>query len=71
MTSLFKPSIPKEKPLPAPPERSDQEVQMAAAEQRQKFLGSQGGRVSTMLTGGTGASTGTGAVARLFGQASA
>lgn len=68
MANLFKPKIEDKKP-PVLPERSAEEIQMAAAEQRQRFFGSQGGRASAILTGGGGASVGTGAVSKLFGNA--
>jgi hypothetical protein len=66
--SFLMPKTPKPQPLPAVPSRSAQEIQDAAASQRNKFYGAQGGRAMTDLSGG---STGSpmSAVVRLLGEA--
>lgn len=72
MSALFsKPKTPTvvvpDAPPPAP-ERSSDEVEQLAAEQRSKFS-KRGGRAFTMLTGGQGAGSGTSAMRFLGGAA--
>jgi len=54
--SIFSPpkvQAPTPTPVRPPPERSSEEVQRAAAEQRNRLAG-QGGRANTVFTGGLG-----------------
>lgn len=55
-------------PLPPAPERSDAETASLAEDQRSRFF-LRGGRAASMLTGGTGAESGTGAARFLGGAA--
>lgn len=55
-------------PLPAPPERSSADTAALAGEQRSRFF-RQGGRATTMLTGGSGAGSGASAIRFLGGAA--
>lgn len=73
MSFLFDgPSKPDPVPLPAPlppaPERSDVQTQQLADQQRKRFAGAGGGRVSTYLTSG-GTTSGSAAVRFLGGAA--
>lgn len=72
MTALFsKPKVPEVQtpdPLPPAPERTAEETAALAEQQRSRFF-SRGGRSSTSLTGGTGATSGSSAVSFLGGAA--
>lgn len=50
-------SLPSPTPIAPPPDRSDEEIRMAAEAQRRKY-GITGGRTPTNLTGGLGIPTG-------------
>lgn len=53
--SMFSPKKPKPPgEAPPPPERSNEEIQSLAAEQRRRFGSGQGGRSNTVFTGGLG-----------------
>lgn len=70
MAALFSsPDRPTVKEAPPPPDRTSDQVNAAATEQRQRFYGSGSGRASTFLTGGLGVPGGTtGTVSRILGQ---
>jgi hypothetical protein len=63
----------KAKALPGPaaappaPDRTDDEINAAAAEQRRRYGASLAGRSSTQITGGQGDSTGYGIASKLLG----
>lgn len=60
------PKMPKVKEAPPAPDRTSGQVAAAAEEQRKRYAGSSS-FASSMLTGGTGAATGSGVVNRLLG----